>query len=246
MKRSIYVVGAEQTLHFKQVFATLKRMGYKQAEQCFHLPYALVMLPEGKMSSRDGNVILFSQLRKEIVESIQFTHLEEHRKEWSRKELNETSQKIAVAAIKYGMLNQDSNKNIVFSMDDWLVSEGDTGTYLVYAYVRIRSIGRKISRKVSPDVDFSLLTHPNEKKLLRQMLDFNKTVFNAGEQFRPSLVARMLYEFSKDFSRAYNTCSVMHAKTEQLKAARLLLFHCVAETLQQGLNLLGITPPERM
>ncbi|MCH2283555.1 MAG: arginine--tRNA ligase [SAR324 cluster bacterium] len=246
VKRSIYVVGAEQTLHFKQVFATLKRMGYKQAEQCFHLPYALVMLPEGKMSSREGNVILFSQLRKEIVESIQSTHLEEHRKDWSRKELDETSQKIAVAAIKYGMLNQDSNKNIVFSMDDWLVSEGDTGTYLVYAYVRIRSIGRKISRKVSADVDFSLLSHPNEKKLLRQMLDFNKTVFNAGEQFRPSLLARMLYEFSKDFSRAYNTCSVMHAETEQLQAARLLLFHCVAETLQQGLNLLGITPPERM
>ena len=177
--RSIYVVGVEQTLHFKQVFATLKRMGYKQAEQCFHLPYSLVMLPEGKMSSREGNVILFSLLRKEIVESIQSTHLEEHRKEWSRKELDETSQKIAVAAIKYGMLNQDSNKNIVFSMDDWLISEGDTGTYLVYAYVRIRSIGRKISCKISPDVDFSLLTHPNEKKLLRQMLDFNKTVFNA-------------------------------------------------------------------
>ena len=102
-------------------------------------------------------------MRKEIVESIQSTHLEEHSKDWSRKELDDTSHKIAVAAIKYGMLNQDSNKNIVFSMDDWLVSEGDTGTYLVYAYVRIRSIGRKISREVSPDVDFSLLKHPNEK-----------------------------------------------------------------------------------
>ena len=246
VERSIYVVGSEQTLHFKQVFATLKRMGYKQAEKCFHLPYALVVLPEGKMSSRQGNVILFSQLRKEIVESIQSIHLAEHRKNWSSKELEETSQKIAVAAIKYGMLNQDSNKNIVFSMDEWLVSEGDTGTYLVYAYVRIRSIGRKIPLKVSPDVDYSLLSHPNEKKLLRQMLDFNKTVFNAAELFRPSLLARMLYEFSKDFSRTYNTCSVMHAETEKLKASRLLLFHCVAETLQQGLNLLGISPPERM
>ena len=78
------------------------------------------------------------------------------------------------------------------------------------------------------------------------MLDFNKIVFNAGKQYRPSLLARMLFEFSKDFSRAYNTCSVIHADTEQLLAARLLLFHCVAETLQQGLNLLGITPPERM
>ena len=246
VKHSIYVVGAEQTLHFKQVFATLKRMGYSQVDNCFHLAYALVMLPEGKMSSRAGNVILFSQLRKEIIESIQSAHLREYSNDWSQQELDETAQKIAVAAIKYGMLNQDSNKQIVFSMKDWLISEGDTGTYLIYAYVRIRSIGRQISRKVSSTIDFSLLTHPNEKKLLRQMLDFNRTVFNSGEQYRPSLLARMLYEFSKNFSRAYNTCSVKHAETEQLQVARLLLFHCVAETLLQGLLLLGITPPERM
>ena len=246
VKHSIYVVGAEQTLHFKQVFATLKRMGYSQVDNCFHLAYALVMLPEGKMSSRAGNVILFSQLRKEIIESIQSAHLREYSNDWSQQELDETAQKIAVAAIKYGMLNQDSNKQIVFSMKDWLISEGDTGTYLIYAYVRIRSIGRQISRKVSSTIDFSLLTHHNEKKLMRQMLDFNRTVFNSGEQYRPSLLARMLYEFSKNFSRAYNTCSVKHAETEQLQVARLLLFHCVAETLLQGLLLLGITPPKRM
>tara|TARA_B100001758_G_C17819683_1_gene308663 strand:- start:109 stop:504 length:396 start_codon:yes stop_codon:yes gene_type:complete len=131
-------------------------------------------------------------------------------------------------------------------MKDWLVSEGDTGTYLVYAYVRIRSIGRQISCKVNTDVDYSLLTHPNEKKLLRQLLDFNRTILICGEQYRPSILARMLYDFSKDFSRAYNTCSVKHAKNKKLQAARLLLFHCVAETLLQGLHLLGITPPERM
>ena len=246
VKRSIYVVGAEQTLHFKQVFATLKRMGYSQVGQCFHLPYALVMLPEGKMSSREGNVILFSQLRKEIIKNIQSVHLAEHSLDWSQQELAETAQKIAVAAIKYGMLNQDSNKQIIFSMKDWLISEGDTGTSLVYAYVRIRSIGRQISREVNKNVDFSLLSHPNEKKLLRQLLDFNRTVLNSGEQYRPSLLARMLYEFSRDFSKAYNTCSVKHAETEKLQAARLLLFHCVAKTLLQGLHLLGITPPERM
>ena len=144
------------------------------------------------------------------------------------------------------MLNQDPNKQIVFSMDDWLVSEGDTGTYMIYAYVRIRSIGRQVPGKVSAEVDFSLLVHPNEKKLLRQMLDFNRTVYNSGEQYRPSLLAQMLYEFYKDFSRAYNTCSVKHAETEMLQAARMLLFHCVAETLLHGLQLLGITPPERM
>ena len=184
-------------------------MGYSQVEHCFHLPYALVTLPDGKMSSREGNVILFSQLRKEIIESIQSVHLLEHRMDWTKQELEETAQKIAVAAIKYGMLNQDSNKQIVFSMKDWLVSEGDTGTYLVYAYVRIRSIGRQISCKVNTDVDYSLLTHPNEKKLLRQLLDFNRTILICGEQYRPSILARMLYDFSKDFSRAYNL-SLIH------------------------------------
>ena len=99
---------------------------------------------------------------------------------------------------------------------------------------------------MSIEIDFSLLSHPDEKKLLRQMLDFNRIVYNAGEQFRPSLLARMMYEFSKDFNRAYKTCSVKNAETEMLQAARLLLFHCVAETLLKGLYLLGITPPERM
>ncbi len=246
IERSIYVVGAEQTLHFKQVFATLKKMGYSQADRCFHLPYALVMLPEGKMSSRAGNVILFSQLRQQIIDNIKGGHLKEHADDWSTEEMNDTSRKIAVAAIKYGMLNQDPNKQITFSMKDWLVSEGDTGTYLVYAYVRIRSIGRQVSREINTDIDYSLLSHVNEKVLLRKMLDFNRTVWNSGEQYRPSLLARNLYELSKDFSRAYNTCSVKHAESEELQAARLLLFHCVAMTLKQGLSLLGIAPPERM
>jgi len=246
VKRSIYVVGAEQTLHFKQVFATLKRMGYSQVDQCFHLPYALVMLPEGKMSSRVGNVILFSQLREEITQFIKSNHLEENQNDLYSDELEETAHKIALAAIKYGMLSQDTNKQIVFSMNDWLISEGDTGTYLVYAYVRIKSILKQVTRKMSIEIDFSLLSHPDEKKLLRQMLDFNRIVYNAGEQFRPSLLARMMYEFSKDFNRAYKTCSVKNAETEMLQAARLLLFHCVAETLLKGLYLLGITPPERM
>ncbi len=246
INRSVYVVGAEQTLHFKQVFATLKRMGYAQADKCYHLPYALVMLPSGKMSSRAGNVILFSQMRREMMEYIRNRHLSDHRDDWRREEIEETAHRVAVAAIKYGMLNQDPNKPIVFSMEDWLVSEGNTGTYLVYAYVRIRSIGRRVSRDVCDSVDFSLLSHPNEKLLLRRIMDFNRVAWKAGEQFRPSLVARFLYELSKVFSKTYSTCSVKHAGSDELQAARLLLFHCVAEVLHEGLGLLGITPPERM
>jgi arginyl-tRNA synthetase len=245
VERSIYVVGMEQTLHFKQVFATLEHMGYSQAQKCYHLPYALVMLPSGKMSSRAGNVILFSQLREQMLRFLKEGHLQERQREWSVEEVGETAKRMAIAAIKYGMLSQDPNKQIIFSLEEWLRAEGDTGVYLTYAYVRIRSIVRQVGEP-SSSVDFELLEHPNEKLLLRHLLDFNQVVWNAGEQFKPSLLAHALFEMAKDFSRAYNTCPVKHAETPDLREARLLLFHCVAEALRQGLTLLGITPPERM
>ena len=245
VERSIYVVGMEQTLHFKQVFATLQRMGYTQAEKCFHLPYALVTLPSGKMSSRAGNVILFSQLREQMMRFLKSGPLQDRVQEWPESEVTATAHQVAVAAIKYGMLSQDPNKQITFSMEDWLRAEGDTGVYLTYAYVRIRSIGRQVG-PASAEADLSPLQHPNEKRLLRHMLDFNQVVWSAGEQFKPSLIAHALFELAKDFSRAYNTCPVKQAETAALRDARLLLFHGVAETLKQGLGLLGITTPERM
>ncbi len=247
IERSIYVVGAEQTLHFQQVFATLQHMGYEQAAHCFHLPYALVVLPDGKMSSRAGNVILFSELQQKVSDFIRSTYLESHQGDWTEAEISDTTRKVAVAAIKYGMLNQDPNKQITFSLQDWLVAEGDTGVYLVYAYVRIRSIARSFDvdlSDVSPD--YALLRHPTETALIRRVFDFNATVAQAGEQYRPSLLARFLYELARDFSRCYGACSVKYADSTALQHARLSLFHCVGETLRRGLQLLGIEPPERM
>ena len=198
------------------------------------------------MSSRAGNVILFSQLRQKILDSLRTQHFQARKGEWPDEEIEETSRKVAVAALKYGMLAQDPAKQIVFSMEDWLKTEGDTGTYLVYAYVRICSIVRQLGIKPSAAVDCSLLCHPNEKALSRRLLDFNRVVWSAGEQFKPSLLAHALYGLARDFSRTYTTCSVKHAETESLQHARLQLFHGVAETLKQGLHLLGITPPERL
>ena len=127
---------------------------------------------------------------------------------------------------------------------------------MIYAYVRIRSIARKLEQadhpdqppgtSVSGDVDFNLLAHPSEQELIRLLFDFNETVWAAGEQFRPSMVARMLFDLAKAFSRTYTTCSVIHAESLALQEARLLLFHCVAEALKEGMFLLGIRPPERM
>ena len=248
--RSIYVVGAEQTLHFRQVFKALEHLGYEQAAQCHHLAYGLVTLPDGKMSSRMGNTIPFSQLRDEMGEYIMRNYLDAHRGEWSTEEIEETARRIAVAAIRYGMVKQDAGRPIVFAMEDWLVSEGDTGTYLCYAYTRIQSILRQVreARGLEPDAtaDPALLTHENERVLIRALYDFNGVVLRAAENMRPNLVANALFQLSKDFSRAYATCSVMHADNDDQARARLALFAATGELLKHGLALIGIEPPERM
>lgn len=244
VQKSIYVVGAEQTLHFRQVFKTLEKLGFPQAADSHHLAYGLVMLPEGKMSSRAGNVILFSQLREKLNDYIETNYMHAHQEEWSAEEISETTRRIAVAGIRYGMVKQDPTKSIIFDLDDWLVSEGDTGTYLCYAYTRIMSVIRQVSAEVA--ADFSLLTHENERNLVRELHDFNATVALAGENLRPNLVSGALFQIAKDFSRTYRTCSVKHAETPALGATRLALFSATGEVLKTGLNLLGITPPERM
>jgi arginyl-tRNA synthetase len=250
VRQSIYVVGAEQTLHFRQVFKTLELLGYEQARDCHHLSYGLVMLPEGKMSSRAGNIIAFTRLREEMHDYIVRNYLGAHRGDWDDAEIAEAARRIAVAAIRYGMVKQDPSRSIVFNLEDWLVSEGDTGTYLCYAYTRVQSILRAVAqaRGLEPDAgaDLTLLAHENERALIRALHDFNRTVQRAARQLRPNLVANALFTLCKDFSRAYTTCSVLHAESDELARARLALFGATGRLLGEGCRLIGIEPPERM
>ena len=109
------------------------------------------------MSSRAGNVILFSRLRAELNDSIARHYMDAHRGDWSAEEIEETTRRVAVAGLRYGMVKQDPAKQIVFNLDDWLASEGDTGTYLCYAYTRICSVRRQVPEAPRPDADFGLL-----------------------------------------------------------------------------------------
>lgn len=132
--KSIYVVDAAQSYHFAQVFKTLELTGYPQAKKCIHLPYGIVTLPSGRMSSRKGNVMLFSQLRSAMETVLQ--------QKYGKDQLlgDEVIRRIAVASIRYGMLNHDTANNIVFDLEQWTNNTGNTGPYLLYAYSRITSI----------------------------------------------------------------------------------------------------------
>lgn len=243
---SIYVVDYSQSLHFAQVFKCLEKLGYQQAEKCFHLAYGQVTLPEGKMSSRKGTVIYFSQLKNELTQHIQNEHLKKHEGLWSSQEIKDAARIIAIATIKYGMLNQDNIKNIVFDMSEWTSLSGNTGPYLLYAYARTQSIQRKVGTIDDQIFKGELLTQPEERALLTSLANFKTQVHKSIEQNKPQLICIYLYGLSRDFSRMFENCPVAKAETEALKYARLMLVKSTGLVLKQGLSLLGIQTLEQM
>lgn len=245
--RSIYVVAAEQNLHFKQVFKTLEKMGFPQAKNCYHLSYGMVVLPTGKMSSRKGNQIYFKTLKSELAQQMS-EKLAKYKDEWSREQYEETLRRLSVGAIRYGMINSDPVKDIVFNMDEWLSFEGNTGPYLMYAYARTQSILRKAKeRDLQPSQEnLGLLSHPDEVELIRFLVDFNSIAAKGCEQNRLSGIAHHLFDMCKVYSRMLANVSILKADTDKLAASRLTLLNCFAKVLKQGLTILGIEPPERM
>lgn len=244
--RSIYVVDYSQSLHFKQVFKTLEILGYPQASKCFHLAYGLVTVPEGKMSSRKGTVIYFSALKEKLTKHILENQLSKHQGEWGDDEMKTAARAIAVGTIKYGMLNQDNLRNIVFDIEEWTSLTGNTGPYLMYAYARTSSILRKLGE---PDLKMfkgSRLTHADERAILTELGQFRKLVARAIEQNKPQVLCIYLYGLSRAFSRMFESCPVGKAGDEELKMTRLALVKATGKTLKQGLELIGITPLERM
>ncbi len=169
---SIYVVGNEQSLHFKQLFKTLELLGYENAKKCKHLSYELVRFPGKKMSSRTGDnksfLEFFSEVKKLSYEGVDVRH-----PEWDGKKKEEISEVIAVAAIKFGMIKQDPNKVVIFDPDKEMSFEGETGPYLQYTHARACSILRNAQPK-SPDLE--VLTNDEEFSLINKLAAFPDVV----------------------------------------------------------------------
>ncbi len=242
IEKSIYVIGAEQKLYFRQLFKTLELMKFEHSKDLKVIHFDLIRLPGGKMSSRTGNNILFSEFKKELVdyakEEIQ------KRGKISKKELEERALKIAVAAMKFSMLSQDPNKVIVFDKKEAMRFEGETGPYIQYAHARICSIFRKHGREVYA-ANLSLLNNEHELKLIKTLRVFPQTIQEAASHYKPSIIAHYLIELAQQFNEFYHCCPILKEKKE-LRDARLLLISCVKQVLKNGLNLLGIEAPDEM
>jgi arginyl-tRNA synthetase len=223
-------------------------MGYEQVKKCFHCSYAQVILPDGKMSSRKGTVILMSSLREKLLSKIHTDFLDKYRGEWSDEERNETAHRIALATMRYGMLNVDNNSVVVFDMDAWTSKTGNTGPYMMYAYARTRSILRELGTE---KLDLSaakwdLLTHETEEDVLRLLNEYHGVVESACERYSPHMVCTYVYDLAKRFSRMYQQCSVLNADSKDLQLARAALVSASGLVIKHALSLLGIETVERM
>lgn len=243
VEKSIYVVDNRQSRHFKQVFKVLEKMGFENAKNCFHLQYEMVELTDGAMSSRKGNIVALQDLIEKMQLKIKTDYLNKYQGEWDQAEIENTAKIVAGGAIKYGMTRVDSNKKIIFDMNEWLKLDGESGPYIQYVYARINSLVNKLG-PVST-CDYSKFEAEIEKQIILKLSEFNTIVQDACENYKTHVLCGYLYELSKLFNSFYAECPVGNAE-EEIKNARVFLCQAVAKTLKEGLGLLGIETPDRM
>jgi len=255
VERSLYVVGSEQAHHFRQLFATLAHMGYERAKDCRHVSYELVMLPEGKMSSRKGTAVPFGKLRAEVERSIEDKMRSEERPsraDWDEARWADTIRKIAVASLRYGMLRVGNTTRVIFDIDAWTNPEGDSGAYLLYGLARISGIFRKGGRPQMDELAASIASggassfgEDAERRLLNHLLTYPRILGDVERECDPSRLATYLFDGVKEFSRFYHDCPVLKAEPG-LKEARLGLVAAAEVVFTRCLELLGAESVEEM
>ena len=237
-----YVVGAPQTLHFKQIFQIARRQGY--TVELRHIPFGSILGDDRKlMKTRSGENVPLRELLEEACRRARKI-VEEKNPDLSDAEKNDIAEKIGIGAVKYADLSQYRMTDYIFSWDKMLSLHGNTAPYLQNAYVRIRSIFRKAGESL-PEVDQFLLVHPAELVLAKRLCQFAEVVPQVLNDFRPNILANYLFELANNFHGFYEACPVLKAQ-EPARSSRLALCDLTARVLRRGLDLLGIKVPEKM
>ena len=237
----IVVLGEDQKLYNEQINAALKELEIFQRRAVY---YSFVLLQEGKMSTRSGNIVLLEDFIKSAVNKAS----EELKKRYNKINLR-SANAIAYGAIKYSILKVSPEKNVIFDWQQSLSFEGETGPYIQYAYARISSILNKYEqssfKKRLVRTDLGLLQEKEEAELINILSTFPEVTIKAANELRAHLIAVYLYSLAQKFSEYYHIHQVLNAD-EKIRTARILLITAVRQVIKNGLGLLGINVLERM
>lgn len=241
-EKCIYVTAIDQNLHFAQWFKVIEKMGYDWYKNLVHVPFGLVSLESGKLSTRKGNVVLMEDLLSEAVKKTAAI-IEEKNPNLPNKE--EVAKEVGIGAVIFDDLYNGRIKDIVFSWEKMLSFEGETGPYVQYTNARACSVLRKAEEEADGNVDFSLLTDDVTVEVIKLIASFNDKVKDAAERYEPSVVSRYLVDLAQAFNKFYHDNSILNAE-ENTRKARLAVVKAVSLVLTSGLALLGIKAPEQM
>lgn len=242
-KKIFYIVGSEQDLYFKQLFCILKKMGF--SHDLRHLSYGMVELPEGKMKSREGTVVDADELLAEM-EELAKEEIKSRSAGLSKFETSRRTRIIALAALKFYILNVNPPTTIHFNPKESISFTGKTGPYLLYSYARLHSIWRKGAMKnAGKKMDFSLIKEDEVWRLVWEMGKFPEAISEAAELLNPEKITGFLYEFAVKINNFYHQVPVLEADLPQRKF-RIAIIENVLEVLEKGFLLLGIEPLEEM
>jgi len=250
-KRMIYTVGDEQNHHFATLFELLKRLEEPYADGLYHLSYGMVDLPSGRMKSREGTIVDADDLMKEVIHEARLMSQERAATQGlSQEDQNAIIRQIGVAALKFHIIKVGPQKRMTFDPKESVDMQGQTGPYVQNAYVRTRAVWRKAD-ETGANVDLGLATEytnlaPAERELINQLYSYPELVKTAAESYDPSLIAMFCYELAKNLHKFWHDHSILSAETPAAVAFRLQLCKAVGNTLQSGMNALGIQVPERM
>ena len=243
--KALYVTSYEQILHFKQVFETAKLLGIdaKYTNNLIHIPFGMVQLKTGKMSTREGNIIKLEDLLKEAISRVkQIMQV----KNPDLENKDKIAEIIGIGAVIFNDLYNSRVKDEIFDWDEMLNFNGETGPYLQYIYVRTNSILQKA--EYVPDlqaVDFTELNNEDAIEIVKLLYNFGNTIKQAAEKYEPYIIARYLIDLAQAFSSFYNNYKIM-ADDKKAQDARLYLTYCVNIVLRNGADLLGMKMPEKM
>lgn len=250
-KKMIYTVGNEQDYHFKVLFLILKKLGYAWADECFHLSYGMVELPEGKMKSREGTVVDADDLMKVMIDTAAATTKELGKVEGlTEEEANHLYKTIGLGALKYFMLKIDPKKKMLFNPAESIDFNGNTAPFIQFNYVRIQALLRK-AKEAWDFESIDVFTHnikllPKEKELIIKLYNFNTVLQQAANELSPALIANYTYDLAKEFSQYYHETPILKEEQKDSILFRLQLAKTIGIAIKSSMNLLGIEVPERM
>ena len=241
----IYVVAYEQNLHFKQIFevAKLLDMDEKYKDNLVHVPFGMVRLKTGRMSTREGNIIKLEDILNESISRAK-TIIEQKNPNLENKD--EVAKKVGLGAVIFNDLSNNRIKDEVFDWDIMLNFTGETGPYVQYIYVRTKGIIEKAGYLPKFDeVNFENITDESSMNVIKLLYQFEDIVKTAAEKNEPSIISRYLINLAQSFSSFYTENHII-GEEKHIQDARLYLTNMVGTVLKQGLNLLGIEVPDKM